>query len=172
MSVWNRMVVASLALAGIFVSTYLLLYSLGAMGTLICGVGGGCDLVQASQYAYFLGLPVAGWGLAGYMAIFAVALAGVQPSVAARRWVAIALLGLTGGAFLVSMTLTSISGLVIGAWCRWCLVSASLATLSFLFSLPEARRTGIIGRATAARDTASADAAARDTASADAAALS
>jgi uncharacterized membrane protein len=143
MSVWNRMVVASLALAGIFVSVYLLLYKLGVLGTLVCGVGGGCDLVQASPYAYFLGLPVAAWGLAGYVAIFAIALAGVQPAIAGQRWVPITLLGLTGGAFLVSMTLSAISGIVIGAWCQWCLVSATLATVSFLFSLPEARRLGL-----------------------------
>jgi uncharacterized membrane protein len=158
MSVWNRMVVASLALAGIFVSTYLLLFKLGVMGTLVCGVGGGCDLVQASRYAYFLGLPVAAWGLAGYVAIFAVAMAGVQPAVAAQRWVPGVLLALTGGAFLVSMTLSAISGLVIGAWCQWCLVSATLATLSFIFSLPEARRRHV-RRAAPSPDDARADAA-------------
>jgi hypothetical protein len=32
--VWNRMVVAALALVGVFVATYLLLYKLGVMGTL------------------------------------------------------------------------------------------------------------------------------------------
>jgi uncharacterized membrane protein len=140
MSVWNRMVVAALALAGIFVSVYLLLFKLGVLGTMICGVGGGCDLVQASRYAYFFGIPVAAWGLAGYLAIFAIAMAAIQPTVAEQRWVPIVLLGLTGGAFLVSMSLVAISGLVIRAWCQWCLVSATLATLSFLFSTPEARR--------------------------------
>lgn len=139
MTVWNRMVVASLALAGIFVSVYLLLYKLGVLGTMICGADGGCDVVQASRYAYFLGVPVAAWGLVGYLAIFGVAVAGVQPAVAERRWVPILLLALTGGAFLVSMTLSGISGYLIGAWCAWCLVSATLSTLSFLFSLPEAR---------------------------------
>jgi uncharacterized membrane protein len=143
MTVWNRMVVASLALAGIFVSIYLLLFKLGVLGSLICGVDGGCDIVQASRYAYFLGVPVAAWGLAGYLAIFAVALAGVQPAIAERRWVPAVLLGLTGGAFLVSMTLSAISGYLIGAWCQWCLVSATLATLSFLFSIPELHRLGI-----------------------------
>lgn len=148
MSVWNRMVVASLALAGIFVSVYLLLYNLGVLGTLACGADGGCDIVQASQYAVFLGVPVAGWGLAGYLAIFGVAVAGVQPAVAERRWVPGVLLALTGGAFLVSMTLMAVSGLVIGAWCRWCMVSATLATLAFLFSLPETPRLGLRSRRT------------------------
>ncbi len=140
MSVLNRMVVAALALTGAFVSLYLLLFKLGVMGTLVCGVTGGCDLVQSSRYAYFLGVPVAGWGLAGYLAILVVALASIQPAIMHRQWVPVALLGLTGGAFAVSMVLSGISGLLIGAWCRWCLVSASLATLSFLSALPELRR--------------------------------
>jgi uncharacterized membrane protein len=140
MTVWNRMVVAALALIGAFVSTYLLLFKLGVVGTLICGVEGGCDIVQASRFAYFFGVPVAALGLAGYLAIFAVALAGTRPDLAHRRWVPVALLGLTGGAFAFSVYLSAISGLVIGAWCEWCLVSASMATLAFFFSAPELRK--------------------------------
>jgi uncharacterized membrane protein len=140
MSVWNRMVVASLALVGAFVSLYLLLYNLGVMGTLACGAAGGCDVVQASRFAYLFGVPVSAWGLAGYLAIFSVAMAGTRPELAHRRWIAGALAGLTGGAFLFSMYLSAMSGLVIGAWCPWCLVSASIATLSFFFSVPELRK--------------------------------
>jgi len=137
---WNRMVVASLALIGVFVSTYLLLFKLGVLGTLVCGAGGGCDIVQSSSYAYVLGVPVAAWGLAGYVAIFGIAMAGTRPELAGHRWIGTSLLGLTGGAFLVSMYLSAVSGLVIGAWCQWCLVSATLATLSFFFSTPELPR--------------------------------
>jgi uncharacterized membrane protein len=136
----NRMVVAVLALIGAFVSAYLVLYKLGVLGTLGCGVGGGCDIVQSSRYAYLLGVPVASYGLAGYLTIFGVAMAGTTPALADRSWVPLALLALTGGAFLASVVLMAISGWVIGAWCQWCMVSATLATLSFFFSLPEARR--------------------------------
>lgn len=140
MTVRNRMVVAALALVGIFVATYLLLYKIGVMGTLVCGADGGCDIVQSSRYAYFLGVPVAGWGVLGYITMFGIAMAGTQPALAGRRWVSGALLGITGGAFLASMYFSAISGLVINAWCQWCLVSASVATLAFLFALPEIRR--------------------------------
>lgn len=140
MTVWNRMVVAALALVGIFVATYLLLYKIGVLGTLICGVDGGCDIVQSSRYAYFLGVPVAAWGLGGYVAMFAVAMVGTQPAMLDRRWVAPALLGLTGFAFLASVYFSVISGWVIGAWCQWCLVSASVSTLAFFFATPEIGR--------------------------------
>jgi uncharacterized membrane protein len=153
MSVWNRMVVAALALTGAFVSTYLLLFKLGVLGTLVCGAGGGCDIVQSSRYAYLLGMPVAGWGLGGYLAIFGVAMAGTRPELADRRWIPGTILGLTGGAFLFSVYLSAVSGLVIQAWCQWCLVSASLATLAFLFSMPEARRLGRKPQADEAQET-------------------
>jgi uncharacterized membrane protein len=140
MTVGNRMVVATLALVGVFVATYLLLYKLGVMGTLACGADGGCEVVQASSYAYLMGVPVAGWGVLGYLTMFGVAMVGTQPSMATRRWVSMALLGITAAAFLASVYFSAISGLVINAWCQWCLVSASVATLAFLFALPEIRR--------------------------------
>lgn len=138
--VTNRMVVAAVSLTGVFVATYLLLYNMGAVGSIVCGVGGGCETVQSSEYAYFLGIPVAALGLGGYLAILAMALLGIQPGLAERRWVAGTLLGLTTIAFLFSLYLSALEQWVIGAWCRWCIVSAILATLAFAFSLPEAAR--------------------------------
>ena len=136
----NRMVVAAVALIGVFVATYLLLYKLGLVGTIVCGVGGGCERVQASPYAYFLGIPVAAWGLVGYLGILVVAMAGSQPRFAGDRWVPVALLALTGIAFVFSLYLSALEEWVIRAWCRWCIVSAVLATVAFLFALPEVRR--------------------------------
>lgn len=136
----NRMIVAAIALIGVFVSTYLLLYKLGYVGSLACGVGGGCETVQASRYANFLGLPVAAWGVAGYLAILAVALAGAQPRFADDRRVPLALLLLTGLAFAFSLYLSALEEWVIRAWCRWCIASAVIATTAFLFALPEIRR--------------------------------
>jgi len=131
---WPRMGIAVLALVGIFVSAYLSLYHLGGIGTLQCGFGG-CDLVQASEYAYFLGLPVALWGLGGYAAIFGVAMAGLQPRWAGHRPIALALLGLSAIAMVVSAYLTYLEAAVIHAWCQWCVVSAILVALIFLLSL-------------------------------------
>ena len=135
----NRMVVAAIALVGAFVATYLLLYKLGVFGTIICG-DSGCETVQASPWAYFLGVPVAAWGLAGYVAIFVAAFLGTQPRFADQRWVSLALVGLTGIAFLFSIYLSILEEFVIHAWCQWCIVSAILSTLAFGFSLPEIRR--------------------------------
>ena len=140
MRVTNRMGIAALALIGVFIATYMLFYSLGLVGTVVCGASGGCEVVQNSRYAYFLGLPVAAWGLGGYTLIFALALIGAQPRFREVRWVAGGLLALTGIAFAFSVYLSALEQWVIGAWCRWCVASAILATLSFLLAIPEVSR--------------------------------
>ncbi len=135
----TRMVVAVLSLIGIFVSGYLALYKFGFLGALQCGAAGGCEVVQASEYAVFLGLPVALWGMGAYVLLLALALAGLQPRWAGERWLALALFGVAAVGVLVSAVLTYISASVIGAFCQWCLISAVLVTLIFLFSLPGLR---------------------------------
>ena len=130
---------AVLALVGVFVAAYLFLYKIGAFGVIACGTGA-CETVQNSPWAYFLGIPVAAWGLAGYIAIFAAAFLGTHPRFAERRWVSYALLAFTGLAFLFSVYLSVLEEFVIHAWCRWCIVSAIISTLAFGFSLPEIRK--------------------------------
>ena len=139
MSTTNRMVIAVAALIGVLVSVYLLLYKLGAFGTLLCGTGG-CATVQNSEWAYFAGVPVAAWGLLGYAAMLVTALFGIQPRFVHARWVSGALLTLTTLAFGFSLYLSYLEEFVIGAWCQWCIVSAIISVLAFVFSLPEIRR--------------------------------
>lgn len=135
----NRMGIATVALIGVFVALYLLLYKLGAFGTILCGTGG-CETVQNSPWAYFLGIPVAAWGLAGYLAMLVVAMVGVQAGFANARWVAGALLALTTTALVFSIYLSILEEFVIRAWCQWCIVSAVLSVVAFGLALPEVRR--------------------------------
>jgi len=72
----HRMAVAVLALLGLLVSSYLLLYKMGIVGTLVCGGSGACERVQNSSYAQFLGIPVAVYGVGGFATLLLVALAG------------------------------------------------------------------------------------------------
>ena len=133
------MVIAALALAGIFVSAYLLLHKVGLIGTLTCGVGD-CGTVQASRFAVFLGVPVPLLGILGYAALLGIALYGVQPGQLHDRRTSVALLALGTGAFAFSMYLTVLEAFVIRAWCQWCVISAILATLIFLLALAEVPR--------------------------------
>lgn len=145
---FRRKAVALLALAGLFVSLYLLLYALGYYGALACGAGGGCDIVQASVYASFLGFPVAGWGVAWYVAVFVVAILGVQPRFEEAGWPRAALLLLAAGGLAFTIYLKIVELFVIRAICRWCVASAVIAAVIFLLVVWPARDGG------AARDAA------------------
>lgn len=137
----NRMAIAVLALLGCFVSLYLLAFSLGWLGEVICGIGD-CATVQTSEYAWVGPIPVSAIGLAGYVALLAVALAGVQPGRRSSRFVALLLLGGSAAGVAFSAWLTYIEAAVLEAWCQWCVVSAILISAIFLLSLPEIRRMG------------------------------
>ncbi|CAN5769674.1 hypothetical protein BH20GEM3_BH20GEM3_05760 [soil metagenome] len=134
-----RMVVAVLALAGLLISVYLTLYKLGYLGFIQCGAGG-CEVVQSSQYAYFLGLPVALWGVGAYAALLALALAGVQNAWADDRRLGLVILAVATIGVVFSAYLTYLEAAVIRAWCRWCVVSAVLITLTFFAALVDVRR--------------------------------
>jgi len=134
-----RMAVAVLSLLGIFVAGYLALYKLGYLGIIQCGTGG-CETVQSSRYAYFLGLPVAVWGIGAYATLFALAMLGVQPRWMNARWVAAGLFALAGVGVAFSAYLTYLEAAVIHAWCRWCVGSAVLITVIFLLTIPGLRR--------------------------------
>jgi len=126
--------VVLLALAGFFVSLYMLLYHLGYYGQLVCGIGS-CDTVQASKYARFLGAPVPLWGTAWYAAVAVLGLLGAGAG-GGRPWVG-RLLGVAAtGGLLFSVYLTAIELLVIHAVCMWCVVSAVITVLIFLLAEP------------------------------------
>ncbi len=148
------MVTATLALAGFFVALYLSLWKLGVVGNLACGTGG-CEYVQTSPYAVFFGIPVAFYGVAGYVALFAVSLAGLQPRWADRGEPTVALVALSGAGLAFTAYLTYLEAAVIRAWCQWCLVSAGIITAIFAVSLAGAVKRGTVrdgaGRSRSAR---------------------
>jgi uncharacterized membrane protein len=125
---WARQTIAVLALLGVFVSLYLWLHRIGMIGTLTCGTGGGCEVVQTSSYAVFLGLPVALHGVIGYAVLLALSLAGLHPRLVPARALTLALLVLATGGLGFTLYLKYLEFFVIGAVCRWCVVSALLIT--------------------------------------------
>lgn len=130
----HRQAIAVLALVGIAIATYLWLHAIGVIGVLQCGTGG-CETVQASRYAELFGLPVALYGVVGYVALFGISLAGSQPALAARAWPTRWLAVLSGGGFLFTLYLTYLELFVIHALCRWCLGSAVVITAIFVTAL-------------------------------------
>lgn len=127
----RRRAIAVLALLGILDATYLLLGKLGTVGELSCTISHGCDVVNSSAYSEFLGIPVAAIGVVGYLALFVVAIVGVQP-----RWVAdprpdLVLGVLSAVALIFTLYLTYAELFVLHAICQWCVVSQIAILLIF-----------------------------------------
>jgi uncharacterized membrane protein len=127
------MIVATLALAGIFISLYLTLYKLGIIGELSCSIGS-CETVNTSKWSRFLGLPVAAWGLLFYLDVFAVALIGTFPRFEDERVISVVLVAQAAVGVLFSAWLTYLELGVIHAICIWCVTSAVIVTLVLLVS--------------------------------------
>lgn len=136
----KRRTVAALAFAGIFVALYLTLTKLGLLGggALVCAVGS-CEVVNASRWATFLGLPVAVWGLGYYLVTFTVAVVSLQERFGDSIQISRGLVFLGATGFLFSAWLTYLELFVIHAICQWCVVSAVLATGIFVASLLDFR---------------------------------
>ncbi|MGI8400828.1 MAG: vitamin K epoxide reductase family protein [Gemmatimonadaceae bacterium] len=129
----KRMIVAALALAGIFISLYLTLYKIGVIGELTCSIGS-CETVNTSKWATFLGLPVAAWGLFFYIDVFAIALVGTTPRFEDEPVIAVVLTAEAAVGVLFSAWLTYLELGVIHAICIWCVTSAVIVTLILVTS--------------------------------------
>ena len=135
------MATALLTLVGTFVALYLYLYKIGRIGALACGTGG-CETVQLSRYARFLGVEVSLIGLAGYAGLFAFTLWALRPPLAARRWPATVLAVLSGIGVLFAVYLTWLELFVIHASGRGCVGSAVIITAVFVAAVLDRRAAG------------------------------
>lgn len=128
------MTTALLSLAGLFVATYLYLYKIGRIGTLVCGTGA-CETVQLSPYSRFLGLEVALYGVGGYATLLILSLLALQAPSGSRSRASDWLLGLSLVGVVFTVYLTYIELFVLHAVCRWCVTSAVIIGAIFVVSL-------------------------------------
>ncbi len=131
-----RMAIATLALLGFLVAVYLWLWKIGLLGGIACGTGS-CETVQFSEHAVMFGIPVAFFGVVGYLGLLIVSLVGLHSAWADRREPAILLAVMSGVGVAFTVYLTYLEAVVIEAWCRWCLVSAAIIGMIFLVALAE-----------------------------------
>lgn len=124
-------VILALCIIGILASGYLS-YTRVFHQPIICSTGEGCDRVNSSEYAYFLGIPVAFIGFAGYIVLLVGSLVrwlSTNRIVQDRLDWILFLGGLIG--FVFSMYLTAMELFVINAICTWCVINAVTITLLF-----------------------------------------
>ena len=137
--------VLGLSVAGLVVAGYLTWLKWAGHGALLCVAGSGCDLVQASRYSLFIGVPTALWGAALYVAVIVLAALGLTTG----RWLAAFLIVAGGLGF--SVYLTALSVFVVGGACVYCLASGVI--LAGLLAALLWRRPAVRGRKSPIRPT-------------------
>jgi protein-disulfide isomerase/rhodanese-related sulfurtransferase len=124
----------ALSLVGLFDALYLWwVYTLPSR-PMVC-LGGGCDTVRSSPFAYPWGVPLPAFGAAMYvvLALLVFAWPVLQESLShLARW---AVAGIAGLGFLFSLYLSGVEAFVLHAWCTWCVISAITVTLIFGLAL-------------------------------------
>jgi uncharacterized membrane protein len=135
-----RMGIALASLISGLVAVYLHLWKIGRVGTLACGAGGDCELVQHSSWSYFLGVDVALIGAAGYALLLLVSVVSLQPRFVDRRGPALVMAGMIGAAALFTVRLKYGEFVVLRSFCPWCAVSALAITLCAVMIALELRR--------------------------------
>ena len=107
----------------------------------ICGPIGNCNDVQKSPYAHLFGLiPIGAMGVVGYAAILVSWLLQMYGPTGLRKFFKIAIWGMAWFGIFFSIYLTFLEPFVIGATCAWCITSAMVMTLIFLFSTQPAKQ--------------------------------
>jgi uncharacterized membrane protein len=133
-----RITLLTLTVVGVGVATYLTYIHYAGIKPLCGKNGGGCEIVQTSEYAKLAGVPVALIGLIGYVAILASLLA---PENETTRFATVAL---TVVGFGFSMYLTGREAFSIHHWCEWCLSSAGIITVITGLSIWRFLRGGVV----------------------------
>jgi uncharacterized membrane protein len=110
----------ALSALGIILTAYLSWTALTGSAVQGCSAGGGCDAVLTSKWATLLGLPTSLWGLAGYIALAAIAFVRRADTQWSYAWT-VAFFGVCYSVYLTVVSLT-----ILGGACPYCLTSLAL----------------------------------------------
>lgn len=119
-----------LAAAGILLTSYLTYTAWFEDHPAFCTEGSGCDLVQASRWATFLGLPMALWGLLTYLVMAHLIWRGKNKASSGTPLLIVAVCG-----FAISAYLTTVSIVEIEATCPYCLASFAIITMMMVLAI-------------------------------------
>lgn len=138
---WQVKLVQLLAVPGIVVSYYLLLFHNGVVAAACSGSGwDDCGSVSGpgAPYSAIGPVPVALIGLLGYVLIFLIVWSAEWWPALDERLLEI-LAGTVGFALLFTLALTGIEIFVIHAFCRYCVISALIVVVMFALSVSSLR---------------------------------
>jgi uncharacterized membrane protein len=124
------LLIAVLSLAGVAISSVSLQHHYAKSATAYCDLAENfsCDIVNRSAYSSVMGFPVAGIGIAGYLALLALSTVYRSRVETPGRLLLAALAGL-----VFALYLTYVEARVLYTWCILCLSSlVVIATISAL----------------------------------------
>jgi uncharacterized membrane protein len=126
------LLIAVLSVAGVVVSAISLQRHYAKSTTSFCDFAEkfNCDIVNRSEYSTLVGIPVAGIGVVGYGALFA-----LSTFFRSRRDTINQLLGAALAGLAFALYLTYIEGHVLDTWCILCLISLSLISAISLLAV-------------------------------------
>jgi uncharacterized membrane protein len=133
MDKWLYRTSLALAILGVIVSAYMTVYKFTENPNMCLG-NGGCSIVNSSRYAVIYGIPVALFGIGGYMAILL--LLGME-----RRNMfltdngTLMVFGLALVGFLFTLYLIYVELALIHALCPFCVTSQVTMTILFILSV-------------------------------------
>ncbi len=134
----RRQLLVLLAVVGVGIALYLTLYKVGVIGVLSCSIGS-CETVNTSKWSVLFGVPIAAWGLAAYVALLVLAVAGSSGAREASVPMAKMIVALATWSVLFSAWLTYLELFVIHAICIWCVTSAALWVVILAVALTDLR---------------------------------
>jgi len=127
---WLYAAAALLALLGLADAIYLTVEHVTGQ-SVRCTIIAGCSEVLSSSYAVVAGVPLAMIGAAAYFSVFSLALLAAF----GYRIAGTLLTPLVIAMFLVSLWLIYLQAFVIGAFCQFCLFSATITCALFVVVL-------------------------------------
>jgi uncharacterized membrane protein len=140
LSITNRteqiaIVVAYLAaIIGLLDSLYLTYVKLDTSTPAFCAPGGGCDVVNSSVYADFMGIPIALLGAGMYLVLIGLLWLENRGGFW-KQYGLMAMLGISLAGVLYSAYLTYIEIAVLHAICPYCVISAITISIFFLVTV-------------------------------------
>jgi len=124
---WAETVAALVALLGLGDSVYLTVHHYTAE-PVPCSIVEGCETVLTSWYAEAYGIPLALFGAAAYFVAFSLAVLAVYDNRTAWKLFGVQSALMAG----FSVWLLYVQGMLIGAFCQFCLLSAATSFSLFL----------------------------------------
>ena len=120
-----------LAVIGLLDAIYLTWIKISAQG--VCIIGGGCEIVNTSQYSSIAGIPIAVLGAGAYLVMLAILLLEPRNSFFDLNGPML-VLGILLAGVLYSAYLTYLEIYVIHAICEFCVLSATIMVIMLVLS--------------------------------------